>query len=49
MAAGLGGALGVIGILLNAYELEVKTASVVLLLIVSWALEKNARTACRLE
>jgi hypothetical protein len=48
-AAGLGGALGAIGILLNAYELEVKTASVVLLLIVSWALEKNARTACRLE
>jgi hypothetical protein len=49
MAAGLGGALGAIGILLNAYQLEVKTASVVLLLIVSWALEKNARTACRLE
>jgi hypothetical protein len=49
MAAGVGGALGAIGILLNAYQLEVKTASVVLLLIVSWALEKNARTACRLK
>jgi hypothetical protein len=49
IAAGLGGALGAIGILLNAYELEVKTASVVLLLMVSWALEKNARMACRLK
>ena len=49
VAAGVGGALGAIGILLNAYQLEVKTVSVVLLLTVSWALEKNARTACRLK
>jgi hypothetical protein len=49
IAAGVGGALGAIGILLNGYELEVKAACVVLLLIVSWALEKNARIACRLK
>ena len=49
IAAGVGGALGAIGILLNAYELEVKTASAVLLLIVSWGLEKNARMTCRLK
>jgi hypothetical protein len=40
IAAGVGGALGAIGILLNAYQLEVKTASVMLLLIVSSTLEK---------
>jgi hypothetical protein len=49
VAGGVGGALGAIGILLNAYQLEVKTASVVLLLIVSWGLEKNARMTCRLK
>jgi hypothetical protein len=49
IAAGVGGVLEAIGIMLNAYQLEVKTASVVLLLIVSWALEKNARTACRIK
>lgn len=49
IAAGVGGALGAIGILLNAYELEVKTASVVLLLIVTWGLERNARMTCRLK
>ena len=49
IAAGVGGALGAIGILMNAYQFEVKTASVVLLLIVSWALEKNARMACPLK
>jgi hypothetical protein len=49
IAAGVGGALGSIGILLNAYQLEVKTASAVLLLIVSWGLEKNARMTCRLK
>jgi hypothetical protein len=49
IAAGVGGALGAIGILLNAFELEVKTASAVLLLIVSWGLEKNARMTCRLK
>jgi hypothetical protein len=49
IAAGVGGALGAIGILLNAYQLEVKTASVVLLLIVSWGLERNARMTCRLK
>jgi hypothetical protein len=49
IAAGVGGALGAIGILFNAFELEVKTASVVLLLIVSWGLEKNARMTCRLK
>jgi hypothetical protein len=49
IAAGVGGALGAIGILLNAYELEVKTASVMLLLIVSWGLERNARMTCRLK
>jgi hypothetical protein len=49
IAAGVGGALGAIGILLNAYQLEVKTASAVLLLIVSWGLEKNARMTCRLK
>jgi hypothetical protein len=49
IAAGVGGALGAIGILLNAYELEVKTASVVLLLIVSWGLERNARMTCCLK
>jgi hypothetical protein len=49
IAAGVGGILGAIGILLNAYELEVKTVSAVLLLIVSWGLEKNARMACRLK
>ena len=40
IAAGVGGALEAIGILLNAYQLEVKTASVALLLIVCWGLEK---------
>jgi hypothetical protein len=49
IAAGVSGALGAIGILLNAYQLEVKTASVVLLLIVLWALERNAKMACRLK
>lgn len=49
IAAGVGSALGAIGILLNAYQLEVKTASAVLLLIVSWGLEKNARMTCRLK
>jgi hypothetical protein len=49
IAGGVGGALGAFGILLNAYELEVKTASVVLLLIVSWGLERNARMTCRLK
>jgi hypothetical protein len=49
IAAGAGGLLGAIGILLNAYQLEVKTASAALLLIVSWGLEKNARMACRLK
>ena len=46
---GVGGALGAVGILLNAYQFEVKTGSVVLLLIVSWALERSARMTCRLE
>jgi hypothetical protein len=49
IAAGASGLLGAIGILLNAYQLEVKTASAVLLLIVCWGLEKNARMACRLK
>jgi hypothetical protein len=49
IAAGIGSALGAIGILLNAYQLEVKTASAVVLLIVSWGLEKNARMTCRLK
>jgi len=49
IAAGIGGALGAFGILLNAYQLEVKTASAVLLLIVSWGLEKNAKMTCSLE
>jgi hypothetical protein len=49
IAGGVGGALGAFGILLNAYELEVKTASVLLLLIVSWGLERNARMTCRLK
>lgn len=49
VAAGLGGALGAVGIIMNAYEFEVKTASVALLLIVSWALERNARMTCRLK
>jgi hypothetical protein len=49
IAAGVGGALGAIGILLNAYEFEVKIASVVLLLIVAWGLERNARMTCRLK
>jgi multisubunit Na+/H+ antiporter MnhF subunit len=47
IAAGVGGALGAIGILLNAYQLEVKTASGLLLLIVCWGLEKNAGMICR--
>jgi hypothetical protein len=46
---GVGGALGAVGILLNAYQVEVKTGSVVLLLVVSWALERSARMTCRLE
>ena len=49
IAAGVGGALEAIGILLNAYQLEVKTASVALLLIVCWGLEKNARMSCRIK
>jgi hypothetical protein len=49
IAAGVGGTLEVIGILLNAYQLEVKTASVVLLLVVCWGLEKNARMTCRIK
>jgi hypothetical protein len=49
IAAGVGGVLGAIGILLNAYQLEAKTGSIVLLLIVSWALERNARTSCQLK
>jgi len=49
IAAGVGGALGAIGILMNAYQVEVKTVSVVLLLVVSWALERNARMACPLK
>jgi len=48
LGAGVGSALEAIGILLNAYQLEVKTASVVLLLIVCWGLEKNARMTCRI-
>jgi hypothetical protein len=49
IAAGIGGALEAIGIMLNAYQLEVKTASVVLLLIVSWGLERSARESCRIK
>jgi len=49
IAAGVGSALGAIGILLNDYQLEVKTASALLLLFVSWGLEKNARISCRLK
>jgi uncharacterized membrane protein HdeD (DUF308 family) len=49
IAAGVGGALGAVGILMHAYEFEVKTASIVLLLIVFWALERNARMTCRLK
>jgi len=49
VVGGVGGVLGAVGALLNAYQLEVKTASVVLLLIVSWALERSARMACRIE
>jgi hypothetical protein len=49
IAAGVGSALEAIGILLNAYQLEVKTASVVLLLLVSWGLEKSARMTCRVK
>jgi hypothetical protein len=49
IAAGVGGALEAIGILVNAYQLELKTASVMLLLIVSWGLEKSARTTCRIK
>ena len=49
IAAGVGGALEAIGVLLNAYQLEVKTASVALLLIVCWGLEKTARMTCRIR
>jgi len=49
IAAGAGSVLGAIGILLNAYQLEAKTASTVLLLLVFWRLEKNARVTCRLK
>jgi hypothetical protein len=49
IAAGVGSALEGIGILLNVYQIEIKTASVVLLLVVSWALEKNARMACHIK
>lgn len=49
IVGGVGGVLGAIGILLKAYQLEVKTGSVGLLLIVSWALERSARMSCRLE
>jgi len=49
VVGGVGGALGAIGIMLNAYQVEVKTCSVVLLLIVSWGLERSARMTCRLK
>jgi hypothetical protein len=49
IAAGVGGALGAIGILLNAYRFEVKIASGLLLVIVSWGLERNARMTCRIK
>jgi hypothetical protein len=49
IAAGVGGVLEAIGILLNTYQLEVKTASVLLLLILSCGLEKSARMTCRVK
>jgi hypothetical protein len=49
IAVGVGGALEAIGILLNAYQLEAKSASLVLLLIVCWGLERSARMTCRIK
>ncbi len=46
VAGGVGGALGTVGILFYAYQLPVKLASVLLLLFVSFSLERSLRASC---
>ncbi|MBI3022684.1 MAG: hypothetical protein HYY68_03025 [Thaumarchaeota archaeon] len=46
VAGGVGGALGTVGILFYAYQLPVKLASVVLLIFVSFSLERSIRASC---
>jgi hypothetical protein len=46
VAGGLGGALGAVGILLNAYQVPVKVASLIMLLVVAYGLEVSMRKTC---
>ncbi len=46
VAGGVGGALGAVGILFYAYQLPVKFASVLLLIFVSFSLERTLKASC---
>lgn len=46
VAGGIGGALGAVGILLNAYQFPIKLASLALLAFVSVTTERGLRAAC---
>ena len=46
VAGGVGGALGTVGILFYAYQLPIKFASVILLIVVSFSLERSLRAYC---
>lgn len=46
VAGGVGGVLGAVGILFYAYQLPVKLASVVLLISVSFSLERTLKASC---
>ncbi len=46
VAGGVGGALGAVGILFYAYQLPVKFASVLLLISVSFSLERSLKASC---
>lgn len=49
VAGGFGGALGVGGILMNAYQFPIKLASVIILLSASYGLERSFRMSCNLQ
>ncbi len=48
VAGGVGGALGALGILLNAYQLPIKLSSLALLAFVTVTTERSLRAACEI-